>query len=243
VSEAAAAASAPLAPEPASLEFRGSALALLPLHLFRLLALAAFCLTLPSGLGRGAVGEVHGLLDPVGLGAPWREAESAMSALPLISNGVVGLLLVVLFLASTGWISRYRLRHTYAWGEPVVYQRGCNPFVGAFTLWLVMMTAGLASPWVLAWNRRRTYRRCESRYGPMGFAGGGLEIAWYGALSLLTVPFVFVSMGLIWVVPKYLWLRWEQGNLLVPTPRANRSRRRGRGASSATPASSSSAGC
>jgi hypothetical protein len=199
-----------------NLEFRGSALGVMPLHLFRLFALAALCVTLPFGLGRSVIEDAHRLFDPLGFGEPWRQLELAVGTLPFVGSGVVSLLLVVLFVTAHNWIWHYRLKNTWVHGEPIDYQGGCSPFASWASICLVLFSWGLLAPWVLSWSRRRLFRRCETRHGPLGFSGSGLGIASYGLLSMLSIPLTFLSFGLAWVLPRYLWLKWEQDNLVAP---------------------------
>jgi hypothetical protein len=184
--------------------------------MLRLLAMAGLCLTLPFGLGEGAVLQVREMFSPLGAKNPWPDMEAAISRLPLVSSGFVALLLLLLFVSASGWIKRYRFRNTWVHGEPLDYRSGCNPLAGWLSLCFIAISWGLATPWVLSWSRRRLYGRCHTPHGPLGFSGGGLAIAWYGLITLLFVPLGFVTLGLAWFVPRYLWLSWEQDNLVVP---------------------------
>jgi hypothetical protein len=51
----------------------------------------------------------------------------------------------------------------------------------------------------------------------LGPAWHRLEDAIHGLLSFLALPLAVVTLGLAWLPIRFLWLRWEQSNLGIPT--------------------------
>lgn len=197
--------------------FVGSGWQVFPLHLIRLLAAGGIALTLPFGLGAGVALEVRAFLTPLGLSGPWALVEQAIGLLPLASSGLVAVALWIVWTWVRAWLDRYRVEHTQLDEQPLQASAGCSPLPLVFAFLLLVGSLGLAAPWVMTWRKRRQVAGWKTPHGALAFQGSALGIASYGALSLLSVPFVVVTLGLAWIPMRFLWLRWEQSNLAVPT--------------------------
>jgi hypothetical protein len=236
--EGEAGAEAPPAGTP-PLEFRGSGLGVFPLKLARLACAAGGA----AGMLYGAALFLSTLLIEIPelpAGIPAERASAALAELrrapeilppefrelpylpyPILGAGAVLGLLALLFHRS---LRRYRWSRTFVLGEPISVHTGLGSdlvFAAAAAI-VILGTAGLATPWVLAWGRRHFLQNClvkaRKREKKLDFSGGGGEaflLLLMGAASVLMAP-VTLGVWIAWL--RFRWARWELSGLMVPSP-------------------------
>ena len=203
----------PGGPPSSTYAFKGSATGLLGLQLIRSIFLlvamlcVAGCLAAagsPQAKKIGAIAQLGTHASPIGFGA--------------------GALIAVLVYARVAEAIRlYRIRHTYVFGRALDYRPGCLAGIANSlgNLVLALVTLGLAGPWITARNKRHFYKSCVvtgSQGQSLDFRGTGSDVLVYYIVTILSIPFVIVTLGLLLIVIDWLWLQWEQSNLLVPDP-------------------------
>jgi hypothetical protein len=198
--------------EPPKYQFEGSPLGLIPLLAIRF-ALAAACVAAVVYAIAGSP------LDP----ATWWVCEHGIRPLnvkwPLLWAAAGGLLLAVGFAGT--FVRRYRMNRTILFGKPVqvgasIGSLVLNLFITAIIL---ALTAGLGLPWLYARYRRSFYRSCRvsGREGALlDFRGSGEEVLGRFCLAVLLLPFAIATGGLLLGVISWMWLKWEQSNVIVP---------------------------
>jgi hypothetical protein len=227
-------------------EFLGSGLGLFPLKLARLAcsALGAAALLLGAALLASSVPfELPALPDSVppeaverALGVPPAARDllpAAYRDLPHVYGPVLGAGAVLLALAC--WFHRsvriHRWSRTFVLGEPVAVEAGLfSDLAFAFASGIVLLgTAGLAAPWIVAWSRRRFFQACtvktSRREKKMDFAGTGGEALGLLLLSAASILLAPLTLG-IWIAYlRFRWAAWEMAGLLVPSPSGHGMRR------------------
>jgi len=205
-------AAAAAGPAPAPIEVDASPVTVLPLLAVRFLCLAGFLAAALIGLADSPFPQVariageYVLLPKQGLGPV---AWSAAAGL-LLGVGVSGALL-----------RRYRLNHTLMLGKPVesTFGTGTLALNLLITVLVLGLTAGLGFPWVYARYRRSFYRGCRLTargQARLDFQGAGEEVLGRFCLTVLLLPFAIATGGLLFGVISWMWLQWDQANLLVP---------------------------
>lgn len=196
-----------------SVRFDGSPVALLPLLALRFALFAGFVGALVFALAASPLGPVsrwigaHAGPSPVPATMPqfWIAAAALLAA-----SGVAG-----------GLLRRYRLSHTELLGKPL-QSRGVPGAIlldGLITLLVLGLTAGLGLPWILARYRRslyRSYRLTARGNATLDFQGSGEEVIGRFLLTLLLLPLAVASAGFLFGVISWIWVKWDQTNLLVP---------------------------
>jgi hypothetical protein len=134
--------------------------------------------------------------------------------------GAAGVLLILVFLTGS-LLRRIRWRHMVLLEQPVEVRLG----VGGILLNLLLtvvglgLTAGLGLPWLYARYRRSFYRDCRLQDrddAKLDFRGTGAEVLGHFCLTLLLIPFVIASAGLMWGVIAWMWVKWDHDNIRVP---------------------------
>jgi len=198
-------------PNPPKIHVEAEALPLLPLLLLRLVFLGAGAVVLVVAVSVVDLGPAtrfireHGIRPKVG-----GPALLGPAALFLAMVGVAG-----------SAIRRFRLRHTAMFGEYVTLQWGVGELVLnlLLTAFLFPLTLGLAWPWLYARYRQSFYRNCRipARGGRhFGFTGTGGGVLGRSCLSLLLLPLGIASGGFLLGLISWIWVKWEQSNLVVP---------------------------
>ena len=212
----AGAAAAEAAPEPARMTVEADPLSLLPLLLMRTLLSAACLGAVVLAIAASPFGRVtqfvreHGVGPRTGMGVLWGAA--------------AGFLLLILVVGSL--LRRLRLRRTAMFGAPVKVQLGVGPLLLNLlvSLFVGPLTFGVALPWLHARFRQSFYRACAlpGRGGrALGFQGRGEQVLGRFGLSLLLLPLGLASGGLLLGLVSWLWVKWEQSNLVVPDRAGN----------------------
>lgn len=211
---------------PRAYEFRGSTVELLFLHALRM---AAFVVLLALVLGFLAQ-YLEGVFRPVaraigGLPEPAQDAVGEAISLGMQPKLFVRIGLAVFAAAMLGQLNGairlYRVRHTFVFGRRLEFREGCfaSFFHGFGNALLMLVTLGLASPWVVAGNRRFFHRSCRVKDEPMhrvDFSGTGVEVIGYTIVSILLAPFVVLTLGLLAWFVGWLWVAWDQARIRVP---------------------------
>jgi hypothetical protein len=208
-----------------SLEFVGTGSSLVFLQLLRLAFAAAALASLAGCLLLFAA-------DAVARVARAAEAADVVSELETLRSRIPGdfqepvfvfgfAASVLAFLMLSRSIRLFRIRRRRVFGAPLNYWGGCvMPLVHAFLWWLLLaITAGLAFPWVVAMKHRDHYKSCYvvGRSGQsLDFAGTGIQVLVNMILSFLLALLIVPTLGFAAVGIHWVWLRWEQENLLVP---------------------------
>lgn len=206
------AAAAAAGPPPAPVEIDASPVALLPLLALRMLFVAGFVAAVVVGLADSGVPQVTQytgeffILPGQGSG-PYAWAAAGGCALLI---GVAGTL-----------IRRYRMNHTRILGKPVESRSGPGAMLLnlLITVLVLGLTAGLGFPWLYARYRRSFYRGCRLTArgtATLDFQGSGEEVLARFCLTALLLPFAAATGGLLLGVIAWLWVKWDQENLLVP---------------------------
>ena len=138
---------------------------------------------------------------------------------PYLWAAAGGLLLLVFFTGSL--IRRYRWSHMVLYEKPVEVGLGVGGIVLNLLLTVVVLglTAGLGLPWLYARYRHSFFRNCnlagrgEAR---LEFRGAGEEVLGRFAVTLLLLPLVIASGGLMLGVLSWMWMKWEHENIRVP---------------------------
>jgi hypothetical protein len=202
------------APNPPKIHFEAEGFSLLPLLLVRLVIVAACGVTLVGAIAVSELGPItrflrqHGIRPRVGGPELW-----GMTALFLGLVGVAG-----------SFIRRFRLRHTVMFGEYVTIKWGIGELLLnlLITAFLFPLTLGLAWPWLHVRYRQSFYRNCRmpARGGKhFGFQGTGRGVLGRFLMALLLLPLGIASAGFLLGLVTWMWVKWEQSNLLVPDRR------------------------
>jgi len=202
------AAAASAGPPPASVEIDASPVALLPLLALRFVFVAGFVAAVVLGLADSGLPQVTRYTGEVKRGtgpAAW----AAAGACALLI-GVAGTL-----------IRRYRMNHTRILGKPVEARSGFGSMLLNLLLTVLVLglTAGLGFPWLYARYRRSFYRGCRLTArgtATLDFQGSGEEVFARFGLTLLLLPLAAATGGLLLGVIAWIWVKWDQSNLLVP---------------------------
>jgi hypothetical protein len=199
-------------PPPSSVEVDASPMGLLPLLALRLLLFAGFLASVAVGIADAPFPQLTRITDEVlrlpkagGGPAVWAAAGGL-----LVAVGACGTL-----------IRRYRLNHTQLLGKPVEagFSAGALVLDLLLTVLVLGLTAGLGFPWLYARYRRSFYRGCRLTargQATLDFQGAGEEVLGRIALTLLLLPLALATGGLLFGVISWIWLKWDQTNLLVP---------------------------
>jgi len=137
--------------------------------------------------------------------------------------GAGGLFLVFWFLLSRS-VRLYRSRHTWLHGDRVAVELGFGAVLVHWGINLVLfgLSAGLGTPWILSRNRRFLLRhttvKARRRDKPLDFNGTGIQALGLLLLSLVSSPLIPLTLGIWLVYLNFRWIRWEQSNLVVPSP-------------------------
>jgi hypothetical protein len=203
-------------------EFRGSVLWLLCLQLLGTAAFVGVLLGLLAGLP--ACGwrpaerlAQHLLRELPALQAVVASVQASLAAPPLaLLTGA--LLLLVLSAVVSNAVRLYRVQNTYVFDMRLACREGWGLREELFTLLLTLLTAGLGLPWVIARRRRWFYRSCHVRGTSLtlDFDGTGLQALGLTLLTLLSLPLVVVSLGLLAIRVQFLWLAWERRHTWIP---------------------------
>ena len=197
----------------ASVQVGGSAVPLIPLLGLRLALFAGFLGALALAFAATPLGPVHRLIEErVALpktGATMIQLWAAAAVL-LIASGFAGSL-----------IRRYRLSRTLLFAKPLASQLSGGAILLdlLITVTVLGLTAGLGLPWIYARYRRSLYRsfRVTARgTSVLDFQGTGEEVIARFFLTLLLLPLALATGGLLLGVISWMWLRWDQGNMLIP---------------------------
>jgi len=206
------AAPAAAGPPSSPVEVEASALGLLPLLALRFVFFAGFLLAVAVGVSDSPFPELtrftKEFLQPPGNGRG-----------PVAWAAAGGLLLAIG--ASGALIRRYRLNHTRMLGKPVEAGFGGGALVVNLLLTVLVLglTAGLGFPWLYARYRRSFYRGCHLTargQATLDFQGAGEEVLGRFCLTLVLLPVAVATGGLGVGVISWMWLKWDQTNLLVP---------------------------
>jgi hypothetical protein len=211
---ATARAKAPKAPEPEDepgFRFRASPFSLLAPLLARFLLVAAFLASTALALAAAGVRPVGRFLEAyVTLPkSDWKTLAGA-AGLFLFLGGV-----------AAHFVRRARWHGTWMNGGPIEVRFRPGAFVGDLVVSVLALafTAGLGLPWVYARYRRSFFRSCFPR------SAGGKAFDWDGSgeavlgrflLTLLLLPLVVGSAGLLTPLVSWTWVRWELRHLKVP---------------------------
>jgi hypothetical protein len=207
-----AAAAAPAEQELPKYHFEGSPFGLLPLLALRFLLFSAFAVAALHAISVSPFGKLTSIVIEKGVRPPnlgW----------PVLWGVSGGLLLAVGFAGT--FVRRYRMNHTMLYGKAVEVSAGIgslvlNLFITAIIL---VLTAGLGLPWLYARYRRSFYRSCRISgrdAARLDFRGSGEEVLGRFCLALLLLPFAIATGGLLLGVISWMWLKWEQSNVIVP---------------------------
>lgn len=199
-------------PPPASVEIDASPVALLPLLALRAVFFAGFAAAVVTGLadsGLPQITRVTGeyVTPPKPGTGPYAWAAAGGCALLIGAAGTL--------------VRRYRLNHTRILGKPVESRSSLGSMVlNLFITVLVLgLTAGLGFPWLYARYRRSFYRGCRLTArgtATLDFQGSGEDVLGRFFLTLLLLPFAVATCGLLLGVISWMWVKWDQSNLLVP---------------------------
>jgi hypothetical protein len=195
------------AAEGGTLRFEGSALGIVA-------PLAARFVLVTGTLAAGALA-----LAAAGVG-PVREFATRYVTIqaewPVLA-GMAGVLFLLAGLAG-GLLRRVRLQGTAAGGQALEIQPGVGSWIatGLIALFVLPLTAGLGLPWIYSRTVRSLYRRTLRAKKNLDFRGTGEEVLGRFLLTLLLLPAAVATGGFLFAVISWMWLRWEQSNLLVP---------------------------
>lgn len=206
------AAATPAAAPSAPVEIDASPVALLPMLALRFVFAAGFIAAVVVGLADSGLPQITKYtgefftLPKQGTGpVAWATAGGCALAI-----GALGSL-----------IRRYRMNHTRILGKPVESRSGIGSMLLnlLITVLVLGLTAGLGFPWLYARYRRSFYRGC--RFTARGtatleFQGTGEEVLGRFCLSVLLFPFAIATGGLLLGVIAWIWVKWDQSNLLIP---------------------------
>jgi hypothetical protein len=147
------------------------------------------------------------------IGYPLRFSRYALAAAALVAFFV--------WVALRTAVRLYRVRHTVVFGAPLDFRPGCLAGLAhSIVNWLLLaITAGLASPWIVARNKRFFYESCVVPGRPgqrLDFLGTGLGVLGNSLISFLALPLIPVTLGFMAVALRYMWIAWERGSLVVP---------------------------
>jgi hypothetical protein len=140
---------------------------------------------------------------------------------PLLGAG--GFFLFLAFMAGRSQ-RHYRLRNTHLFGEPISLKIGLAAalFQGVSNLIVFSATAGLATPWLIAWNTQFLYQhaavKARRREKAMDFRGSGFQVLKLGLLTLVSLPLIPLTLGLWAVYLDRLWIAWRQSGIAAPSP-------------------------
>jgi len=204
-------ASAEAGPEPEKIAIEADPLPLLPILLLRMLLAAAFVGAVVLAIAASPLGPVTKFVQEHRVGP--------RSGAVVLWGAAAGFLGLVVFTGTL--VRRFRLRHTLLFGTPVKVGLGLGPLIVnlLIALFLGPLTAGVALPWLHVRFRQSFYRACivPSRGDrPLGFQGRGEEVLGRAALSLLLLPLGIASGGLLLGLVSWIWVKWEQSDVVVP---------------------------
>lgn len=217
----------------ATLEFRGSGFGLMarqiPQALFGAAGVAGIglgaALIVVSGTVPAASSAVPAdVLDQVKTGLA--ELPPKLASLPHLPWIALGAGAVLCLLSLYWWRTAkwYRLQNTWAFGDQVSVQAGpvSAAIFGIANLVLFAATAGLVTPWIVAWNRKRLYQSSEvvarRRAKKLDFTGTGGQALGLLLLTGLTGLFAPLTLGAWGAVLVHKWVKWEHGHALFPSP-------------------------
>lgn len=199
-------------PPPPPVDVDASPVTVIPLLALRFLCFAGFLAAVVVGIADSSIQQLtritsqYGIVPQKGMGPlAW-----ATAAALLIGACVCGALL-----------RRYRMNHTLMLGKPVESTFGIGTLVLnlVITVLVLGLTAGLGFPWVYARYRRSFYRGCRLTargQATLDFQGAGEEVLGRYCLTLLLFPAAIATGGLLLGVISWMWVQWDQTNLLVP---------------------------
>jgi hypothetical protein len=138
---------------------------------------------------------------------------------PVLWAAAGGLLLLVFFAGT--FVRRFRWSRTIVLGKPIEVGLSAGSIVLNLFLTVIVLglTAGLGLPWLYARYRRSFYRSCNVRgrsEARLDFEGAGEEVLGRFCLALLLLPLGIATGGLLFGVVSWMWLKWEQSNVLAP---------------------------
>lgn len=198
-------------------EFKGSGGELLSFMILRTVVRVLFFVFLCLALLRG----LPDLLVPEGYEILYDVLPREILALPTAVLGAMAGGAFVLNLMLTTAVRLYRIRRTAVFGAALDYKPGClAPILHSFVnLLLLAVTAGLATPWIVARSKRFFYRSCVVTTRPgqrLDFRGTGMDVLGYTLATVLCLPFVVCTLGFVGLLLRYMWLSWEQNNIVIP---------------------------
>lgn len=208
-------------------EFRGSGGGLLFLYLIRLLLFLAVPACLFFILVQTSLGLIDRGLDLLPPGLPTEVQDvvdmgkSVSGQVGVLGSIIILIAVVVMIILVKHAIQHYRVRNTWVFGQRLEYHDGC---LGVFAnrlanIFLLIITLGIAMPWVIARNRRFFHRSCfvRGRRGHyLDFTGRGGDALGFMLVTVLLIPLIILSLGLIGLAVSWLWARWDQSNIQVP---------------------------
>lgn len=205
-------AAAAAAPELPKVHFEGSAAGLLPILAVR----TALALACAAALLYAVVGSS---LDPV----TWWLIEQGVRPLsvktPYLWGAAATFLLLVFF--SGTFVRRWRLANTMLYGKALQVKTSAGSILLNLFLTILVLgvTAGLGLPWLYARYRRSLYRgtTMAGRDGaPLDFDGHGEEVLGRFCLSVLLLPLGIATAGFGFAPIAWIWVKWENSNVLAP---------------------------
>lgn len=190
--------------------YEGSAFGLLPLLGIRLVLSAVAVVALLLALVRSGVGFLAPVTEVLNAGS---------TGLPVLWGGFAVFSLGIGIVST--FVRRHRIRHTLIYGAPADYRPTAFRLAGNVVLNILFLalTAGLALPFLYARNRRSFYRNCVvpgHANRALDFESSSDEILGYSVLSLLLLPLVVASGGLLRPLLAWTWVKWEQNHLVIP---------------------------
>jgi len=124
-------------------------------------------------------------------------------------------------LGYTSWrSSKYKVEHITIDGQPLRYTASWGDEWGNHLLnkLLLLVTCGLAAPWVIAGNNKFRYSHATTADGRrLDFDGDGFGVL---GLWLMTVFGLMLTLGLAWPWIAVAWRRWLTSHVTVEDPRS-----------------------
>lgn len=198
-------------------EFKGSILGFFVLKYLHFACKGILAVT----VGGAGIRIVSGILPldelPVDIGA------AAEWVRDFVSPYIPGTLVLVAFLAQiilNERVRAYRVRHTYAYGRKLGYKRGLLAvFHRAANWFLAAASFGVAGPIVQARNTRHRWRHTYFEDDPgarLDHSAPVADLYLVWIVWLLGLPVIAITLGLAFFPLRYLTIKWEQSNILVP---------------------------
>jgi hypothetical protein len=199
------------AQDPPKIHVEADGFSLLPLLLLRLFFVAACCVVLVAAIAIFDLGPITRFAREHGIRP--RIKGSALLGPAVLFLGMVGV--------SGSLIRHFRMHHTAMFGDYVTIRWGIGELLLnlLITAFLFPLTLGLAWPWLHVRYRQSFYRNCRmpARGGRhFGFQGTGGGVLGRFCLALLLLPLGIATGGFLLGLISWMWVKWEQSNLLVP---------------------------